>query len=62
MLILVDYTNEKPVFNKIVGLKDSWGKKTAEKPKEKVESKKQQNKVQVKGEVEAMNNNTTSII
>jgi len=24
----VDYTDEKPVFNKIVGLKDSWGKKT----------------------------------
>ena len=23
-----DYTNAKPVFNKIVGLKDSWGKKT----------------------------------
>jgi len=24
----VDYTDEKPVFNKIVGLKDSWAKKT----------------------------------
>ncbi len=24
----IDYTNEKPVFNKIVGLKDSWAKKT----------------------------------
>ena len=24
----IDYTDEKPVFNKIVGLKDSWGKKT----------------------------------
>jgi len=23
----IDYTDEKPVFNKIVGLKDSWGKK-----------------------------------
>jgi len=50
----IDYTSEKPVFNKIVGLKDSWGKKTTDTPKEKVESKKQQNKVQVKGEVEAM--------
>ena len=50
----IDYTTEKPVFNKIVGLKDSWGKKTEEKPKVKVESKKQTNKVQVKGEVEAM--------
>ena len=52
----VDYTNEKPVFNKIVGLKDSWGKKTTDKPKAKVESKKQQNKVQVVGEVDAMSN------
>ena len=51
----VDYTDEKPVFNKIVGLKDSWGKKTKkEVPKEKVESKKQLNKIQVKGEVQAM--------
>ncbi len=50
----IDYTTEKPVFNKIVGLKDSWGKKET-KPKEKVESKKQANKVQIKGEVEAMN-------
>jgi len=47
----VDYTDEKPVFNKIVGLKDSWGKKTkATKPTSKTESK----KVQVDGEVVAM--------
>jgi len=53
----VDYTNEKPVFNKIVGLKDSWGKKTKkEEPKTKVESKKQQNKVQVVKEAEPMTN------
>ncbi|MDC0933883.1 glutamine--tRNA ligase/YqeY domain fusion protein, partial [Arcobacteraceae bacterium] len=51
----IDYTNEKPVFNKIVGLKDSWAKKTTQKPKAKVESKKQQNKIQVVGTVEAMN-------
>jgi glutaminyl-tRNA synthetase len=51
----IDYTIEKPVFNKIVGLKDSWGKKTTEKPKDKVKSTKQANKVQVKGEVESMN-------
>ena len=46
----VDYTDEKPVFNKIVGLKDSWGKKkkTAEAPKP------QTKKVQVDGEVAAM--------
>ncbi len=47
----VDYTDEKPVFNKIVGLKDSWGKKTkatesAPKPQAK--------KVQVDGEVAPM--------
>jgi len=51
----IDYTTEKPVFNKIVGLKDSWGKKASDKPKVQVETKKQANKVQIKGEVEAMN-------
>ena len=50
----IDYTDEKPVFNKIVGLKDSWGKKTDDKPKVKEASKKQVNKVQVVGEVAAM--------
>ena len=48
----IDYTDEKPVFNKIVGLKDSWGKKT------KVTQntpKPQAKKVQVDGEVVAMN-------
>ncbi|MDF1875547.1 glutamine--tRNA ligase/YqeY domain fusion protein [Sulfurimonas sp. SAG-AH-194-I05] len=47
----VDYTDAKPVFNKIVGLKDSWGKKTkiAEPAK-----KPQVKKVQVDGEVVAM--------
>jgi glutaminyl-tRNA synthetase len=47
----VDYTDVKPVFNKIVGLKDSWGKKkktTADAPKTQVK------KVQVDGEVVAM--------
>ncbi|MEA3554692.1 MAG: glutamine--tRNA ligase/YqeY domain fusion protein [Campylobacterota bacterium] len=43
----VDWTSEKPVFNKIVGLKDSWGKK---KETTKVEQKPQNNKVQVKGD------------
>ena len=42
----VDYRDEKPVFNKIVGLKDSWGKKTKiDKTAPKVEPK-----VQVVGE------------
>lgn len=39
----VDYSDEHPVFNKIVGLKDSWAKKskkTNSKPKPKVEPKK----------------------
>ncbi|HIC78945.1 MAG TPA: glutamine--tRNA ligase/YqeY domain fusion protein, partial [Sulfurovum sp.] len=44
----IDYTDEKPVFNKIVGLKDSWGKKTK---KETV--KPQAKKVQIDGEVVA---------
>jgi len=57
----IDYTNEKPVFNKIVGLKDSWAKKTSEKPKAKGESKKQANKVQVVGEVDAMSNEQQSL-
>ena len=47
----IDYTDEKPVFNKIVGLKDSWGKKTkANKPTPKPQAK----KVQIDGEVVAM--------
>ena len=49
----VDYTDEAPVFNKIVGLKDSWSKK--DKPKaSRGERKPQVKKVQVEGEVEPM--------
>ncbi|MBA1420516.1 MAG: glutamine--tRNA ligase/YqeY domain fusion protein [Epsilonproteobacteria bacterium] len=48
----VDYTDEKPVFNKIVGLKDSYSKK---KKSPKSESKAQVKKVQVDGEVVPMN-------
>ncbi|MEA3419851.1 MAG: glutamine--tRNA ligase/YqeY domain fusion protein [Campylobacterota bacterium] len=48
----IDYTDEKPVFNKIVGLKDSWGKK--KKAPENV-PKPQAKKVQVDGEVVPMN-------
>ena len=45
----VDYTDEKPVFNKIVGLKDSWSKKTKT-----TEPKAKEKKVQIDGEVVAM--------
>ena len=47
----VDYTDENPVFNKIVGLKDSWGKK--KKVPERA-PKSQAKKMQVDGEVAAM--------
>ena len=47
----VDYTDEKPVFNKIVGLKDSWAKK---KKAPKRESREQVKKVQIDGEVAPM--------
>jgi glutaminyl-tRNA synthetase len=36
----IDYTDEKPVFNKIVSLKDSWGKKTEKRDNKKQNSKK----------------------
>jgi len=52
----VDYTNAKPVFNKIVGLKGSWDKKSKKeesKPKERVK------KEQVDGEVVAMSEEQT---
>ena len=47
----VEYTDEKPVFNKIVGLKDSYSKKKTNKrtPKNKVK------KTQIDGEVAPMN-------
>ncbi|WP_294966952.1 glutamine--tRNA ligase/YqeY domain fusion protein [Sulfurimonas sp.] len=51
----IDYTDEKPVFNKIVGLKDSYAKK--KKPTQEVvkpASKPQTKKAQVEGEVASM--------
>ncbi len=45
----IDSTDEKPVFNKIVGLKDSWGKKS-----KKAEPTPQPKKIQIDGEVVAM--------
>jgi len=47
----IDYSDEKPVFNRIVGLKNSWDKKTKEK---KVTPTAQAKKVQVDGEVTPM--------
>ncbi len=47
----IEYTDEKPVFNKIVGLKDSWAKKTKT---TKSAPKPQTKKIQVDGEVVPM--------
>ncbi len=46
----IDYSDKKPVFNKIVGLKDSWGKKSKPKNTQKPEPK----AIQIDGEVEPM--------
>jgi glutaminyl-tRNA synthetase len=47
----IDYTDENPVFNKIVGLKDSWAKKAkSTKPERKTQAK----KVHIDGEVASM--------
>jgi glutaminyl-tRNA synthetase len=51
----IDYSDKNPVFNKIVGLKDSWAKKVkadATKPKE--IRKSAEKKVQIEGVVAAM--------
>jgi len=47
----IDYKDKQPVFNKIVGLKDSWGKKKKSSQAPKPQAK----KVQIDGEVAAMN-------
>ena len=54
----VDYTDENPVFNKIVGLKDSWSKKknnNEKTPKNKGKLRKHVEKEQVKGSMEPLN-------
>jgi glutaminyl-tRNA synthetase len=58
----IDYSDENPVFNKIVGLKDSWAKKskTSEentKTETKVISKKEAKKEEIKGEAQALSEN-----
>lgn len=52
----IDYTDENPVFNKIVGLKDSWAKKTKteDKPVEKVVVKQEVKKEAVVGTEQEM--------
>lgn len=51
----IDYTDEAPVFNKIVGLKDSWNKKNkADEGTAKPERKAPEKKVQIDGEVAPM--------
>lgn len=51
----IDYTDEAPVFNKIVGLKDSWNKKSkADEGAVKPERKAPEKKVQIDGEVAPM--------
>ncbi len=51
----IDYSDEHPVFNKIVGLKDSWSKKQHKDVKPAKDERKQEKKVQVDGEVAPMN-------
>ncbi|HHD74451.1 MAG TPA: glutamine--tRNA ligase, partial [Nitratifractor sp.] len=48
----IDYTAELPVFNMIVGLKDSWAKKTE--PKKRNPAQAKPKKVQIDGEVAPM--------
>jgi glutaminyl-tRNA synthetase len=60
----IDYTDEKPVFNKIVGLKDSWAKKTkvVEKiVKSDVAPKTETKNLQVIGEVTPMSENQKAL-
>ena len=49
----LDYSDARPVFNKIVGLKDSWGKKSQRREKKRVAP--ENKKVQIDGEVAPMN-------
>ncbi|WP_419765194.1 MAG: glutamine--tRNA ligase/YqeY domain fusion protein [Arcobacter sp.] len=52
----IDYTDEKPVFNKIVGLKDSWAKKTKKtETAQKLAPKQEPKREVVHGEAQALN-------
>jgi len=50
----IDYSDEKPVFNKIVALKDSWAKKSKPKPKQEPKKPKPKTK-QTGGEMAELN-------
>ncbi len=50
----VDYSKKTPVFNKIVGLKDSWTKKKRQNAKQ-LPSKNESKKAQIEGKVTPMN-------
>jgi len=52
----IDYSDEKPVFNKIVGLKDSWAKKSKPTQEVKSETKRvvKEKKELIHGEAQAM--------
>jgi len=50
----IDYSDKKPVFNKIVSLKDSWAKKSKPKSQPKREQKPAPQKPQIEGEVAPM--------
>ncbi len=52
----IDYTNEKPIFNKIVSLKDSWAKKDLPKKVTK-EPKKESQKPSKSGEMAELSDN-----
>ena len=51
----IDYSDEKPVFNKIVGLKESRGKKKSSEVRKPKETRKTEKKEQIDGEVAPMN-------
>lgn len=50
----IDYTDEKPVFNKIVGLKESWSKKSSTEKSSAKTERVEDKKVQIDGKTEAM--------
>lgn len=57
----VDYTDDTPVFNKIVGLKDSWSKKTTVKEASKNTPKPIAENKQIEGEVAPMSAAETAL-